>query len=238
MLVTGDFTGMLRSPPESLSSRRSVPSTIGDMSREWRGLVTALLAGLGSGVFAKFADESAAIGLVGDLLTGVSPWLLAAALLARFAPTPGVAALRVALFFVAMCAGYFGYADLVLDFPGPGPYALAWLFVSVTVMPALAFAYHWASRGRGVKQGLVAAAVAAGAAGFGQTRRAWLLWDSGFPQEQLLVPALVEILVCLLVAVVLPRHGLTRRAAALALVPTVVLTGVLANRFFDWMPFF
>lgn len=200
-------------------------------------MLLASLGGVLAGALAKIADELPALGVLGQVLTGVAMWLLAAALVARLAPSPCAAAARTAVFFAAMCVGYFGYAALVLGFPNPGRYALAWLILSVTVMPALAAAYQWASRGSGVGHGLVAAFVAATAVGYGETRRAWLLRDT-VADADLWVRAAVEILVCLVVALVLPRHHRTRVVAAIALLPVTLLVGVLAGWVLDRLPFF
>jgi hypothetical protein len=74
----------------------------------WLVLALITAGGALAGIAAKIADESPITGMA-DLGTSPTVWVLALAVIARFAPTPVHAAIRAAAFFVAMCIGYYAW---------------------------------------------------------------------------------------------------------------------------------
>lgn len=176
--------------------------------------------GAASGVLAKVADESG-IGWLSDLGSYPGAWVVVVALFGFLAPTPMAAGLRSALFFVAMCLAYYGWSILALGFPFASE-LFFWLAIAVSAVPAIAASAWWATRHRGFRAGVVLAAIAGLALSSGRAHQFWL-YANGLVPEHVLRPvqALLEISMALVIALVLPRYGVTRGWAAAALVPMV-----------------
>jgi hypothetical protein len=176
-------------------------------------LAASLLLGAAAGVSAKVADESG-IGWLSDLGTFGAIWVLAIVLIGRFAPTPVEAALRAALFFVALSIGYYAWATFVLGFP-VGGLVQRWAVLSVTGVPVLAAAIWWAARQRGILPAIVIGLTAAIALFDGHILPFWYAITDGLPPEFPYRPiqAVVELATASVAVALLPRDWLTRLVA-------------------------
>ncbi|TFV68228.1 UNVERIFIED_ORG: hypothetical protein E4P37_00640 [Bacillus sp. AZ43] len=179
----------------------------------------ALLAALGllAGVAAKVADESGRL-WAADLGSDPAAWVLAVALIGWSAPTAVLAAVRAAAFFAAMTVAYYGWAAWVLDFGTDRDLVVIWLLLSATAVPAFSAVVRWSTRRPGPLAGALAALAASTALLGGTVRR---LGESEAVVLGLEKPvqALVEAVVVLVVALVLPRHHSTRIWAAVLVLP-------------------
>lgn len=200
-----------------------VASAIG--FRRWTGgalprLVGVAALGAASGVLAKVADESG-VGWLSDLGSYPGAWILIVALFGFAGPTPGTAAGWSALFFVAMCLGYYAWSVLVLGFPLAAEIYL-WLAAAITVAPVTGAAAWWATRRRGAAPGLAVAGIAGLALSSGKVHQFWLYANGLFPEHALRpIQATLEIAMALTIALMLPRDALTRVWAGVGLVPMV-----------------
>jgi hypothetical protein len=177
------------------------------------------LLGVLAGVAAKVADESG-IGWAADLGSYPAAWVLAVALLGRFAPTRVAAVARSAAFFAAMSVAYYAWAAEVLDFGWNVRLLIAWLLLSVTAVPATALAVWWAARRSGVLPGALlggaAAIVLAGGAVWEQVQT----WTGA--QPSLVghpVQAVVDVVIALVLVLGLPTHARTRLWAVALTLP-------------------
>ncbi len=175
--------------------------------------------GVLAGVAAKAADES---GLAWAATLGSDPpaWVLAVALIGRFAPAPGRAAGRAAVFFAAMTVAYYTWAVWVLGFGYRPALVLAWLALSATAVTGVAAATWWATRRPGPVAGAAVALVAGIAPVGGALRGLYLWWDGAYPAAALQpVQAAVEVIVVLVLTLLLPRHRSTRAWAVVLVLP-------------------
>lgn len=199
----------------------------------WLVLALMTAGGTLSGVAAKVADESDRPGLA-DLGTSPTVWVLALALIGRFAPTWVDAAIRAAAFFAALCIGYYAWASLVLGYPGSGPLLVGWIAVALTLVPIGAALIRWSCE----RPGAVSAMVFAGAGGIALSdQRVVQLWyaaigelPSDFPLRP--IQGLIGIATALVITLLLPRHHATRAWAAALLLPMtyIAMTAVDAAR--------
>ena len=104
------------------------------------------LAALGvlAGIAAKAADESG-MTWAADLGTYPAAWVLAVALIGRYAPTLLLAAVRAAVFFAAMTVAYYTWAAVVLNF-GWSSLLVPWLVLSSTAVAGAAVTAWWGTR--------------------------------------------------------------------------------------------
>ncbi len=111
-----------------------------------------LVPGVGLGVLAKRLDTVELSGLAGRLdlgnfLSALAFWLLAALVIAVFSRTPLQAALNVFLFLAGMCAAYH-IASRIFAGIDPARYMRIWYALTL-VSPVLA-ALCWYAKGRGI----------------------------------------------------------------------------------------
>ena len=180
--------------------------------------------GILSGVAAKIADESSITGMA-DLGTSPTVWVLALALIARFAPTLVEAAIRAAAFFAAMCIGYYAWTALVLGYPGSDPLLVGWLAIALTIIPVGAALIRWACS----RSGVVAAAVLTATGGIALSdERVVQLWyasmgelPADFPLRP--IQGLIGIAAALVITLWLPRHHRTRAWGVALLLPMTFL---------------
>jgi hypothetical protein len=210
------------------NARRSIIAPAGATWRHgWPepAIVAGLaILGIAAGVAAKAADEST-VRWAADLGTYPASWVLALALIARFAPGMVWAATRTAAFFVATVLAYYGWAWFALGF-GVDRYLILWLGLAVTFVPVGAALVQWAMSHRGPLPGLVLATLAASAVA---DRLLWQLWwawvldaaPEGFPLRPF--QAFVGAAVAIVIAGVLPRHRRTRLWVLVLLIPTAIL---------------
>lgn len=182
------------------TERRVVPATV-------LGLV---VLGALTGVAAKAADESS-WRWAADLGSYPAAWVLGVALIGRAAPTWRAAAMRAAVFFVAMSLAYYAWAAWVLGF-GWSRAMPAWLLLSVTVVPVFCVCTWWATQRAGVVPGALLAlsagiTIAEGARGG--------------------VQRVVDVLVVAVVVLLLARHRATRLWALVLTLPGVWVAGWL-----------
>ena len=190
-----------------------------------RPLALPVLAAVGllTGVAAKAADETH-WGWAADLGSFPAAWVLTVALLGRFAPSWGAAALRSAVFFAAMSIAYYAWAAVVLDFGWNRPLLADWIVLSLSAVPATALAAWWASRRSGGIPGALLAVLAAIAVGGGVVRQQLGIWTGSQPYLMAQpVQAAVDIVVALVLVLALPQHWRTRLWAAALTVPVVWL---------------
>lgn len=179
---------------------------------EPRRLLAAAPAGVLAGIAAKAADESGQA-WAADLGSYPAAWVLAVAALGRWAPSARAAAARACVFFAVMSLAYYAWAALVLGF-GWNRLLVAWLLLSVTVVPAVAVAAQWATR----RPGPLPGALLAGAAGIVLAGGA-VLADAGAHPVQ----AVADVVAAAVLVAVLPRHGRTRLWAPALLLPATWL---------------
>ncbi|WP_187279740.1 hypothetical protein [Quadrisphaera setariae] len=187
----------------------------------------AVLLGLGgalAGVVAKAADASP-WRWAEDLGHHPAAWLLAVAAVARLSPTAGSAAARSAVFFAAMTAAYYGWADLAQG-AGPGVWrlALVWWVLSATAVPAYALAVRAAASSQdsagGRHRAPLAGAALALAGGLA-------LAEGAMPDRP--VQLVVSVVVALAITTAVPVQRLTRVWALALLAPGALLaTAALA----------
>lgn len=196
---------------------------------ELRPLLVCAALGLVAGVAAKAADESG-WRWAADLGSYPAAWVLAVALIGRFAPTAVLAAARAAVFFAAMTVAYYGWAAWVLDFGSDRDLVAIWLLLSATAVPAFAVVTWWATRRPGPLAGAMLGLAAGTALLGGAVRRPWA---DGALSAELLAPVqvVVEVVVVLVVTLALPRHVSTRIWAAVLVLPM----GWLAQTAVEWL---
>ena len=178
----------------------------------------ALLGAL-AGITAKAADES---GIAWAATLGSDPpaWVLTVALIGRFAPTPGRAAARAAVFFAAMTVAYYAWAVLVLGFGYEPDLIVAWLALSATAVAAVSMVSRWAMRRPGVVAGALVGLIAGTVLVGGAMRRLYL-WEDGAAGAEASQPVqtVVEVLAVLAITLLLPLHRRTRLWAPALTVP-------------------
>jgi GAF domain-containing protein len=166
--------------------------------------------------------------------------VLAVALLARAARSVRVAAATSAVFFTVMSVAYYGWAVGVLGFGLRANLVLlaAWTVLSLTAVPLFAVVVHLATRRRGVLPGTVLAGAAAVALADRTLWQLWLAASGGLPPGTPLHPvqAVAGVVVALVVAGVLPRHGRTRAVALVLLVPAAVLATLGVDLLYGLLP--
>ncbi|WP_346623855.1 DUF6518 family protein [Blastococcus montanus] len=177
---------------------------------------------------AKAGDESG-WQWAGDLGTYPAAWVLVVALIGRFAPGAGAAAVRAAVFFASMTAAYYGWAVVVLGFGYDPDLILAWLFLAATAVAAFAAVGWWATRRPGPVAGALLALAAGTALADGAVRGLYLSWTgSAVPSRP--VQAAVEVVVALAVTLALPRFRSARLWALGLLLPMAWLAQELLDR--------
>ncbi|WP_225233335.1 DUF6518 family protein [Klenkia terrae] len=185
---------------------------------------TAGAAALGAvvGAAAKVAD-AVGPGWLADLGSYPAAWVLAVALLGCRAPSTRAAGVGAAAFFAVMSVAYYGWAVVVLGFGLRANAVLlaAWLMLSATAVPLFAVAVRWAATRRGALPGVLLAGAGALAVADGTVAQLWLAAVGELPAGTPLHPvqAVAGVLVALVVAGALPRHGRTRAVALVLLVP-------------------
>jgi hypothetical protein len=186
--------------------------------------------GVLAGIAAKAGDESG-WRWAADLGSDPAAWVLAVALIGRYAPTAALAALRAAVFFAAMTVAYYGWAVGVLGFGYEPDLVVAWLGLSATAVAVFAAGTRWATRRSGVLPGAVLALVAGTVLAGGAVRRLWL-WADGSVASELANPvqAVVEIAAVLVVVVVLPTYTRTRLWALALTLPMWWLASTLIQQ--------
>ena len=203
----------------------SVASVLVPGRRSIRAALAVITAGGAlSGAVAKAADESAIAGLA-DLGTSPAVWVLALALVSRFTMTRTDAAIYAAIFFAAMCIGYYAWTAMVLGYPRSGPLFAGWVAIALTVVPVGAAIIHWSCE----RSGVLPAAVLAGAGGIALgDQRVIQLWyaaidqlPSDFPLRP--VQALIAITTALIITLGIPRHAATRVWAGAFLLPMTLV---------------
>jgi hypothetical protein len=111
-------------------------------------VLVALLTGLVVGVITKWVDQAEIAFLArwgGLMLSQLGAWALVIVLLARWSRSPRAAAVQGAVFFLAMCTGYYAMTIWHYGF-GDWVFLRVWGLASVTAVPALAAALAWATR--------------------------------------------------------------------------------------------
>ncbi|TYP86830.1 DUF6518 family protein [Blastococcus xanthinilyticus] len=209
---------------EPTAGTTAPPSRRGELRRLCGFAVLGALAG----VAAKLGDESG-WQWAGDLGTYPAAWVLVVALIGRFAPGVGTAAVRAAVFFAAMTAAYYSWAVFVLGFGYQPALIAAWLLLSASAVAAFAAVVSWAARRPGPLAGAVLALAAGTALVNGALRGVWLVW-TGSAVVLHPVQAVAEVVVVLVVVLVLPRHRSTRLWALGLLLPMAWLAQELVNR--------
>jgi hypothetical protein len=118
---------------------------------------------------------------------------------------------RSAVFFAAMSVAYYAWAAEVLDVGWNVHLRTAWLFLSVTAVPATALAVWWATQRADVLPGALLG---------GAVIRQVEIWTGAQPYlVRRPVQAAVDIVVALVLVLGLPRHGRTRLWALVLTVP-------------------
>jgi hypothetical protein len=184
---------------------------------EWTTLAGFAVLGTGAGAAAKAADESG-VAWLADLGSDPPAWVLAVALVGRFAPALPLAAVRAATFFAAMTLAYYSWAMWVLGFGYEPELVVAWLALSVTAVAAVAAVSWWAVRRAGAVAGALVGLIAGTALVGGAVRRLYLWWDGAADPMSLQPGQIVaELVAVLVITLVLPMQ-LSTRLWALALV--------------------
>jgi hypothetical protein len=176
----------------------------------WAAVPGFALLGVLAGIAAKAADESG-IDWAGDLGTYPAAWVLAVALVGRFAPTLPSAAVRAAVFFAAMTVAYYAWAAAVLGF-GWSPQLVPWLVLSITAVAGAAVAAWWGTRRSGPFAGALMA-----------------MSDLAARPVQ----AGVDVVVAALLTVLIPRHRGTRLWALVLVLPLTGLAASLLQRLYQ-----
>ncbi len=198
-------------------------------ARPLRTLLAFAALGVLTGIAAKAADESG-VDWAADLGSDPPAWVLAVALIGRFAPTLPMAAARAATFFAAMTLAYYGWAVGVLGFGYDPGLVVAWLVLSATAVAAVAAVSWWAMRRPGVVAGACVGLIAGTALVGGALHLLFLWWD-GAAVEAVLQPVqmVVELVAVLVIALVLPLHRSTRGWALALTLPLWWLARLLID---------
>ncbi|RBY89418.1 DUF6518 family protein [Blastococcus sp. TF02A-30] len=191
--------------------------------------LVAVGAGLLAGVAAKAADESG-WRWAADLGSYPAAWVLAVALIGRFAPAPLVAAARAAAFFAAMTLAYYAWAAWVLGF-GWNRLLPIWLVLSATAVAATAAVASWATGRAGLLPGAAVALAGGIVLAGGEFLPLWYRLTGTGDGAPLVHPVqgVVDAVVALVLVVALPRHRSTRGWGLLLLAPSTAV----ALRLFD-----
>jgi hypothetical protein len=200
------------------------PRVRGDL----RLLTGFAVLGLLTGIAAKAGDESG-WRWAADLGSDPAAWVLAVALIGRYAPTSALAALRGAVFFAAMTVAYYGWAAWVLDMGSDRDLVVIWLMLSATAVATFSAVIWWSTRRPGPAAGALVALGAATAQVGGAVHRLHLWADGALVELVNPVQAVVEVATALVMALVLPRHRSTRIWAVLLIVPAVAVAGRLLD---------
>jgi hypothetical protein len=186
--------------------------------REVRLAMALAAVGVVAGVAAEVFDRSGGWGAARGSFIAAS--VLAVALLGRCAPRGSAAILRSVVFYAAMSIAVRVSAAELFDVGWTLRRLAAWLFVSVTVVPALALVLWWATRRAGVLPGALVAVptalVLAGGAVW------WQIEVMTGMQPYLVdrpVQAAFEAGTALVLLLALPRHARTRMWAVVLAVP-------------------
>lgn len=194
-----------------------------------RGVAGPALLGAVAGTVAKAADESGS-DWAAQLGSDPAVWVLAVALVGRYAPGPATAAVRSAAFFAAMTVGYYTWAALVLGFGWDLRLLAVWLVLSVTAVPVVGAGVHGATRHPGVLPGALLALAAGITLAGGAVPGTWDAWTGVLPGTAAQpVQAAVDVVVALVLTLALPRHRPTRLWALSLAVPMTWL----ADRLLD-----
>jgi hypothetical protein len=102
-----------------------------------------LLLGFVCGIVAKATDS---VSIIGDIGTNLGVWVFVATMVAYFSKTRLLAAMNTFLFFIALLAAYYLYAQIAFGFFSHA-YFLGWLIVAM-VSP-IGGLVVWFSRGEG-----------------------------------------------------------------------------------------
>ena len=196
---------------------------------EWRWLLGFAALGLLAGIAAKAADESG-MAWAADLGSDPPAWVLAVAVIGRFAPTLASAAGRAATFFAAMTLAYYGWAVGVLGFGYEPALIVAWLVLSATAVAAVSAVTRWAVVRRGAVAGASVALIAGTALVGGALRGLYLWWDGSVPTTALQpVQVAVEVIAVVVITLVLPLHRSTRLWALASTLPMWWLADLLID---------
>lgn len=185
--------------------------------------------GLGWGVLARVLTGSPVTALH-DLVAYAAVWIAGIATIGRTSPSVKVAAWSGASACLAATIGYYGWSTVVLSRP-PGPAALGWAAVAVTVCPALAALVSWSLAAGGVLGGVVLAVLAGSILVDGTVQQLVLRATGQLPATLTPHPAqaVLDCVLVLTIVLALPRTGRTRFAAVVAAVPCIAfLPGILA----------
>jgi hypothetical protein len=199
------------------------------VASEPRVLLAFAALGVLVGMAAKAADESG-MPWAADLGSDPPAWVLAVALIGRFAPAIGAAAGRGAAFFAAMTLAYYGWAAWVLGFGYEPGLIVAWLVLSATAVAAVAAVTRWAVLRRGPVAGALVALISGTALVGGALRRLYLWWGGSVPATALQpVQVAVEVVAVLVITLVLPLHRSTRLWALAMTLPMWWLADLLID---------
>jgi hypothetical protein len=184
----------------------------------WRAAGGSLLGGGLIGVLAKLADESALANQLGlnDLGTYLGLWVVLVAAIAAWSPSRRQAALRVALFLLAMVAAYYAVTWLLFGVLPVG-LVLAWAAIALLGAPVFAV-LAWPAR----QTGWAAALGAALPVGL-------LVWEAYSLRLQLpryLVQFVFDLAAAVALVVVLPQDGEQRLRALLLTLPVAIAANV------------
>ena len=191
------------------------------------------LPGALAGAAAEFADGSP-WQWAADLGTFPAAWVLVVALMARPAPSAGVAAARGAVFFTGMTLAYYAWGVWVRGFD-LGVQLPVWLVLSVTAVPIFAVTVWWSTRRRTAPGALAAGALLAVAGAVvlarGMAGRLWAAGTGGLPDGVAVHPpqVVVDVVVVLVVTGLLPRHRPVRVWALGLLLPMALALRLLLD---------
>jgi hypothetical protein len=184
-----------------------------------RPLALLVALGLGSGIAARAAEASPWM-WAADLASYPAVWVLAVAVIGRLAPSGRSAAVRAAVFFVAMSAAYVAEAAERLDSGGAWRALVTGLVVSTVAVPAAAVGAWWAGRRPGAAPGALLAFLAAFVLVGGEAWRQAEIWTGAQPYlVGRPVQAAADLGVALVLLLVLPRYRSTRLWGLVVTVP-------------------
>jgi len=188
--------------------------------RQREALVVGALAALGvvAGVAAEAFHRSVGWGAAQGSFTAAS--VLAVALVGRLAPRGSAAVLRSVVFYAAMSIAVCVSAAELFDVGWNFRQLAAWLFLSATVVPALALALWWATQRAGLLPGALVAVPTAFVLAGGAVW--WQIEVMTGRQPHLVdrpVQAAFEAVTALVLLLALPRHASTRVWAVVLAVP-------------------
>lgn len=176
--------------------------------------VGCIALGLVAGALAKFADLVPG-GEVSSVASGLAVWGLLLALIARFSPGPGWAAVRAGLFFVGMVAAYYAVTLLLLSYLATPRLVVAWGAAAVTACPVVAAVLQRSFRSHRTAAAVPVGIVAGVMCIDGAMQRVLLaLQEPALLESSRPLAAGIEVLAAIVIAVLLPRVGRVRLLAA------------------------